>query len=95
MWGYNASKPQTEKTRVEAMGETPSLIGKFVGETHRVLEHTQNHPPGNQHQKDPICLWVVRIVTESWQRAEQEALFLLGPLPHIQHHRAAMWIAPP
>ena len=34
------------------MGETPSLIGEFVGETHRVLECTQTHPPGNQHLKE-------------------------------------------
>ena len=46
-------------------GETPSLTGEFVGETHRVLEHIQNHPPGNQHQKGPICLWVVEEVTEA------------------------------
>ena len=30
---------------VEAAGETPSLTGESVGETHRVLEHTQTHPP--------------------------------------------------
>ena len=40
-----------------------------------------NHPPGNQHQKGPICLWVAGEVTESQPRAEQEALFPLGPLP--------------
>ena len=28
-------------------------------------------------------------------RAEQAALFPLGPLPHIQHHKAAMCVAPP
>ena len=28
----------------EAAGETPSLTGEFVGETHRVLERTQNSP---------------------------------------------------
>ena len=27
------------------MGETPSLTGEDIGETHRVLEHTQTHPP--------------------------------------------------
>ena len=62
-----------------AAGETPGLIGEFVGETHRVLEHTQTHPPGNQHQKGPICLWVVEEITESQQRAKQVALFPLGP----------------
>ena len=74
--------------RVEAVGETPSLTGEFTGETHRVLEHTQNHPPGNQLQKGPICLWVVEEVTESRPRAEQVALFLLRLLPHIKYHKA-------
>ena len=62
-------------------GETPSLTGEFIGETHRVLECTQNHAPGNQHQKCQICLWVVGEVTENWQRAEQAALFPLRPSP--------------
>ena len=34
---------------VVAVGETLSLTGESVGETHRVLEHTQAHPPANQH----------------------------------------------
>ena len=34
--------------------ETPNLTGESVGETHRVLECTQAHPPRNQHQKGPI-----------------------------------------
>ena len=67
---------------VEVAGETPSLTGEFVGETHRVLEHTQTHPPGNQHQKSPIYLWVAEEVTENRQRAEQAALFPLRPLHH-------------
>ena len=37
-----------------AAGETPSLTGEVVGETHRGLERTQAHPLGNQHQKGPI-----------------------------------------
>ena len=73
-----------------AVGETPRLTGEFAGETHRVLECTQTHLPGNQHQKGPLCLWVAGEVTEDQQRAEQEALFPLGPLPHIQHHNAAL-----
>ena len=28
-----------------AVGETPSLTGEVVGETHRGLEHAQAHPP--------------------------------------------------
>ena len=78
-----------------AVEETPSLTGEFVGESHRVLECTQTHPPRNQHQKGPICLWVAEEVSESQKREEQVALFPLGPLPHIQHHNAVMWVAPP
>ena len=81
--------------RVEAKGETPSLTGELVGETHWVLERTQAHPPGNHHQKSPICLWVVEEAAESESRAKQEALFPLGPLPLRQSHKAATWVAPP
>ena len=42
---------------IVAAGETPSLTGEFIGETHGVLECTQAHPLGNQHQKGPIYLW--------------------------------------
>ena len=88
-WGNKTSKPLTEKpVGGEAAGETPSLTGELVGETHRVLEHTQTHLPGNQHQKGPICLWVVEEVTGSQLRCKQEALFPLGPLPYIQRHNA-------
>ena len=80
---------------VEAAGEIPSLTGEFVGQTHRVLEHTQTHPSGKQHQKGPICLWVAEEVTESWQRDKQLALFPLQPLPHIQCHNTVMWVALP
>ena len=66
VWGNKALKLMTEKNcEVAVVGETPSLIGEFAGEAHRVLESTQNHPPGNQHQKGPISLWVVWEVTES------------------------------
>ena len=80
---------------VTVAGETPSLTGEFVGKTYRVLECTQTHLPGNQHEKDTICLWAAGQVTESQLRAEQAALFLLGPLPHIQNHNTAMCVAPP
>ena len=68
------------------VGKTPSLTGEFTGETHRILESTQTHSPGNQHQKGPIGLWVAGEVTENQQRTEQVALFPLRTLPHIQHH---------
>ena len=68
------------KTLVEvgvAAGETPSLTGESVGETHRGLERAQAHPPGNQYLKGTTPLWVAREVTDSGARAEQAALFLL------------------
>ena len=57
--------------------ETPSLTEEFIGQTHRVLECTQTHPHRNHLQKDPICLWVAREVTESQGRAEKVTLFPL------------------
>ena len=80
---------------VVVAGETPSHTGEFIGETHRVLKSTQTHPPVNQHQKGPIYLWVVGEVTESQLRAKKVALFPLRPLPYIQRHNAAQWVAPP
>ena len=41
-----APEPLPIKTvGVVAAGETPRLTGEFIGETHRVLEHTQARPP--------------------------------------------------
>ena len=80
---------------VEVAGKTPRLMGELVGEIFWVLERTQNHSPRNQHQKGPICLWAVEEVTESQPRAEQSALFPLGPLTHIEHHNVATWVATP
>ena len=37
-----------------AAGETRSLTGEFIGETHRGLEYAQAHPLGKQLQKGPI-----------------------------------------
>ena len=96
-WGKESLKNSGCKNLwgVAVVGETPSLSAEFIGENHRVLEHTQTYPQGNQQQKGPICLWVAREVTESWPRAEQASLFPIGPLPNIEHHNAAMWIALP
>ena len=80
---------------VAVLGETPSLTGKSIGATHGVLQYTQTHLPRNQHQKGPIHFWVVEELTESGARAEQVELFPLGPLPHIQCHDAAKWVALP
>ena len=54
--GNKVSKRLTENTlTVEAaVGENTASQEEFVGETHRVLEHTQTHPSGNQHQKVPV-----------------------------------------
>ena len=48
------SKPQDVKKSVGVVvvGETTSLTGQFVGETHRVLKCTQTHPPANQYLKE-------------------------------------------
>ena len=46
-----------------------------------VLERTQTHPPGNQHQKGPVCLWVAEEVIETQQIVEQATLFPLRPPP--------------
>ena len=73
-----------------AARKTPNLRGEFIGETHRVLKHTNTYPPWNQHQKGPICLWVVGKLTDSQPRTEQTALFPLRPLAHIQHHNTAV-----
>ena len=74
------------------MGETLSLMGEFAGKTHRILECTQTHTPGNKHQKGPTCFGETD-VTESHPRAKQETLFPLGLLPHIQCHNAATSVA--
>ena len=46
-------KPQSlllqKSVGVAAVGESPSLTGGFIGESHRVLECAQAHPPKNQH----------------------------------------------
>ena len=64
-----------------AAGETPSLTGEVVGETHRGLERAQARPLGNQHQKGPVWLWVEGGVTEIQQRVEQVPLLPLGSSP--------------
>ena len=50
-------KPQTSDLPMgvgAAAGETPSLTGEVVGETHRGLECAQVRPLGNQHQRGPV-----------------------------------------
>ena len=94
--GNKASKPLTEKICGGCpSGRNSQSTGEFLGKTHRVLECTQTHLSRNQHQKGPICLWVVGEMTESWPRAEQVALFPLRPLPPKQHHNATKRVALP
>ena len=68
------SKPLAVKSYV-AVGQIASLTGESVGGADRVLECTQAHPCGNQHQKGAICLWEAGEVTESRARTQQVALF--------------------
>ena len=68
-----------------AEGETPSLTGEFVGETHRVLGCTQTHPPRNQHQKGrPNVL--VGSGGSDWKPTESTAIGIVPSrtLLHIQ-----------
>ena len=77
-----------------AAGETPSLTGEVVGQTHRGLECAQAHLLGNQHQRGPIRLWEAKGVAETqWSGAG--AIAPSQPLPHVQHHRAATSVTPP
>ena len=75
-------------------GETPSLTGEFIGETHRGLEHAQAHPLRNQQKRGPILLWVAEEVTEIQQRVDQVPLLPLGPSPTysviVQQHYPAL-----
>ena len=72
------SKPKAVKKSVGIVmaGETLSLIGEFVGETHGVLKytHTHTHTPADHHLKGHELL-VGR--QGSGTRREQAALFPL------------------
>ena len=54
--GKESLKPLIENTRGvgAATGETPSLTGEVVGQTHRGVGRAQAHPLGNQHQRGPV-----------------------------------------
>ena len=67
-----------------AAGETPSLTGEFIAETHRVLEHTQTHLIGKQQQKGPIGLWVVEGMTENQQSGSSTIAPYGIPPPHTE-----------
>ena len=87
---FSSSSPSG--TPMIVAGETPSLTGEFVGETHRVLEHTQAHPPGNQHHKGPICLWVAGEMTESLLKDQQQHCSLsdLSPTHSVPTQRCGL-----
>ena len=54
--GNEASKPLTEKTvGVVVVGETPSLTGEFVEETHRGLECTQTPHLGISNRRSQFA----------------------------------------
>ena len=83
---------------VPVVGEAPGLTEESAGESHRVLERTQTHPPGNQHLKGHNSL--VGSKRSDWrvgesQAGEQAALFLLWLLPHIECHNAVKWVGHP
>ena len=73
-----------------AAGETPSLTGECVGETHGGLESAQAHPLRKQHQSGPIWLWVGEGVTEN-QQSGAKAMAPYPALPHVQCHSAVTW----
>ena len=84
VWKIKASKlPAIKPVGVAVTGETLSLRGAFVGETHGVLEHTQTHPPTQESAPEGPNLLVGSRGSESHPRAKQVALFPLRPLPHI------------
>ena len=64
-----------------AVGETPSLTGEVVGETHRGLERAQAHPPTWEPAPEGPNLIVGSRVTEIQQRVEQAPLLPLSPSP--------------
>ena len=49
LWPYSS-------VGVVVEGETPSLTGDFVGETHRTLEYTQTYPPGESAPQEANLL---------------------------------------
>ena len=61
-------KPQNlwlqKSVGVAEAGETPSLTGEVSGDTHRILECAQTHPPEKEHQKSTISLWVAGEATK-------------------------------
>ena len=85
-------KPQTSDWKTcggwAAAGETPSLTGEVVGETHRGLEWARTHPLGNEHQKGPIWLWVAEGVTEIQQTVERRHCSLSAPPPRTASQRS-------
>ena len=52
-----------------------------IRESHRVQEYTQTHPPGNQHQKGPICLWVACLCLKASLETSKQHCSLSDPSP--------------
>ena len=76
------------------VGETPSLTGEFVGETHRVQERTQNHPTKNPHQKGPNCLQVAGEILKTSESQASSIVPSMTPPPHTAPN-AETWVALP
>ena len=80
---------------ISAVGETPSLTGEFVGESHRVLEmytspHTRESPP-----EGPNLL--VGTGVSDWKPAESQTSRIVPswtPPPHTAP-QCSEWVAPP
>ena len=72
---HRETKPQNlwlkKLVGVEAAGETPSLTGNFVGETHRVLEHTQAHPVISTRKAQFACGQQRKWLKASWELNKQ------------------------
>ena len=72
---------------VEAVGETPSLTGEVVGETHGGLEHAQAHPTWEAAQEGPNLIVGSGVKDQNPVESGVGALAPSRPLPHIQCQR--------
>ena len=73
---------------VALAGETASLTDKSFGEAHRILECTQTHPPGNQHQKGYNLLVGSEGNDRKWGESPTSGIVpSLTPPQHIEPQR--------
>ena len=78
-----------------AAGETPSLMGEVIGETHRGLECAQAHFTREPAPEGPSL--IVGGGVKDWGPVETGvgAIAPSWPLPHVQHHSTATSVTPP